>query len=89
MQGKLKTALNQSMRQPIKLPNLKGAGRENPSEGMSKFVRKGAAKKKEVSKIMCGLCGSMHVPGDPHITKKASQFNVKTGLIAGANRGYN
>jgi len=39
---------------------------------MSKFVRKGAAKKKEVSKIMCGLCGSMHVPGDPHITKKAS-----------------
>ena len=31
-------------------------------------------------KQMCGLCGSMHVPGEAHHTMKASQFNLAKGM---------
>ena len=31
------------------------------------------------SKKMCGICGHIHAPGEPHKLRKASQFNGKTG----------
>jgi hypothetical protein len=74
----------------LKLPNLKQTYREAPAHG----IQQRAAKKKEVvpQKKMCGLCGNMHVPGEPHITKKASQFNAQTGTIGisrvGGGFGY-
>ena len=31
------------------------------------------------NKKLCGICGSIHAPGEPHKMRKASQFNSKTG----------
>ena len=42
------------------MPNLKGAYNKHPGEGMGR----GSAVKK-----LCGLCGSVHGAGEPHIAK--------------------
>ena len=41
-------------------------------------------------KHLCGLCGSVHSPGQPHATKNAADFNLKTGRngVARVGGGY-
>jgi hypothetical protein len=76
----------------VKLPNLTSAYLRHPSEGMGGMaLRKPprVAKKKEISNAkMCGLCGTKHAPGEPHVSKQASQFNGKIGRNARINGGY-
>ena len=62
----------------VKLPNLKSNYRKHPGEGMN------------FKKHLCGLCGSVHSPGQPHATKNASDFNIKTGKhgVARVGGGY-
>lgn len=31
------------------------------------------------SKKLCGICGHIHAPGEPHKSRKAAHFNGKTG----------
>tara|TARA_B110000285_G_C15107023_1_gene608628 strand:+ start:639 stop:818 length:180 start_codon:yes stop_codon:yes gene_type:complete len=52
--------VNNDRSKPIKLPNLKGVYNKHPGEGLG---RGGVVRK------LCGLCGSVHGPGEPHNAK--------------------
>ena len=63
---------------PVQLPKVKGVYNKHPGEGM----RGGSNVRK-----LCGLCGAVHGPGEPHAAKQASNFNAKNGKMGVARIG--
>ena len=43
--------------------------------------------KQSNAKKLCGLCGSLHAPGEPHLAKSAALFNEKNGRVGVARVG--
>jgi hypothetical protein len=60
----------------VKLPDLKSAYLEHPSEGMVIRGKNGEVRKFKTktgnAKIMCGICGVKHVPGEPHAARSVN-----------------
>lgn len=78
--------LVKSIRAPVRLPALKGGGHghvHSMHDSLGKRKRS-CCRHQEVTvvKRMCGLCGSMHAPGAPHITKNAANFNRRSNQMA-------
>ena len=64
---KLQGNSERTSKSPVKLPNLKSAYTKHPGEGLN--IRGGAKGKAPFPKKLCGLCGSLHSPGEPHAAK--------------------
>jgi len=67
----------------VHLPKLGQTYLKHPGEG-TKFrnVRVKSKIRKELKKYesrICGLCGAMHAPGEPHKARNAASFNFKSG----------
>jgi len=84
-------------KQPLKLPPVgRSAYLKHPGEGMQMPKQRRLKHNQSsygIKKQMCGLCGSMHVPGEAHHTMKASQFSMVRGMKGvkriGGGFGYN
>ena len=81
---KVKAGQSERTRQDVKLPPMSSAYlqpprlRGNGERSRLKQLMDGYNDKNR--KRMCGICGILHAPGEPHKSRRARDFNQKNGM---------
>lgn len=63
----------------VKLPDLKSVYLQHPSEKLIGNLNRVAKFNHKIkgTKVVCGLCGGNHMPGEPHKTKDIEKHLIK------------